>query len=200
MYGTVNDLLKWAMVMDGGQVVSSAEAEEAFTSGLGGYGYRWIIDTLDGKKRFRSTGILPGYVSEIVKFPGEKITIVVLCNVDRARLKNIVDDITAITFGKPYDMPVEGNLRQLTGEIATPLLGDYRFQDGGVLSITRDPNMLAATLPGKYQAGLIAMSDTEFYMPMSDGRVTFSGEKGTPTKEVNLRYSGQDHVATRIEK
>jgi hypothetical protein len=27
-------------------------------------------------------------------------------------------------------MPVEGNLRQLTGEIAMALLGDYKFQDG----------------------------------------------------------------------
>jgi hypothetical protein len=44
------------------------------------------------------------------------------------------------------------------------------------------------------------MSETESYMPMSDGRVAFSGENGKPAKEVNLRYSGQDHVTSRIEK
>ena len=200
MYSTVNDLLKWSVVMDGGSVVSRTEAEEVFTPGLSGYGYGWIIDTADGKKRYRHTGILPGYVSEMVKFPEDKITIVVLCNVDRARLKNIVDDITSIVFGKPYDMPVEGNVKQLTDEIAAPLLGDYKFQDGTTLSITRDPTMLAAAVPGKYQAGLIALSDTEFYMPMTEGQVTFSGEKGKPAEKVNLRYSGQDHVAMRVEK
>jgi CubicO group peptidase (beta-lactamase class C family) len=200
MYSTVHDLLKWSLAMDGGPVVSRAEADEVFTPGLGGYGYGWIIDTVDGKERFRYTGILPGYVSEIVKLPEDKITIAVLCNLDRARLKNIVDDIIAILSGKPYDMPLEGNVKQLTDEIAAPLLGDYQFQDGTTLSITRDPTMLAAAVPGKYQAGLIAVSDTEFYMPMADGRVTFSGEKGKPAKEVNLRYSGQDYVAFRIEK
>ena len=116
------------------------------------------------------------------------------------RLKNIVDDITSIVFGKPYDMPVEGKVKQLTDEIAAPLLGDYKFQDGTTLSITRDPTMLAAAVPGKYQAGLIALSDTEFYMPMTEGQVTFSGEKGKPAEKVNLRYSGQDHVAVRVEK
>jgi CubicO group peptidase (beta-lactamase class C family) len=200
MFSTVQDLLKWSLVMDGGQLVSSAEAEEVFTPGLGGYGYGWIVDEVDGKKRFRHTGILPGYVSEIVKFPQDKTTIVVLDNLDRARLKNIVDDITAIIFDKPYDMPVEGNVKQLTDEIAAPLVGDYNLQDGTTLSITRDPTMLAAAVPGKYQAGLIALSDTEFYMPMSDGRVTFSRVQGKPAEKVNLRYSGQDHIATRKEK
>jgi CubicO group peptidase (beta-lactamase class C family) len=200
MYSTVKDLLKWSVVMDGGSLVSIAETEEVFTPGLSGYGYGWIIDTVDGKKRYRHTGILPGYASEIVKFPEDKITIVVLCNVDRARLKNIVDDIASIVFGKAYDMPVEGNVKQLTDEIAAPLVGDYKFADGTTLSITRDPAMLAAAVPGKYQAGLIALSDTEFYMPMTEGHVTFSGEQGKPAQKVNLRYSGQDHVAVRVEK
>jgi|HubBroStandDraft_6_1064221.scaffolds.fasta_scaffold1549649_2 hypothetical protein len=122
------------------------------------------------------------------------------CNVDRARLKNIVDDITSIVFGKPYDLPVERDVKQLTDEIAAPLLGDYKFEDGTTLSITRNPTMLAAAVPGNYQAGLIALSNTEFYMPMTEGHVTFSGVKGKPAEKVNLRYSGQDHVAVRVEK
>jgi hypothetical protein len=60
--------------------------------------------------------------------------------------------------------------------------------------------MLAAAVPGKFAAGLIALSDVEFYMPMTEGRVMFSGQKGKPANEVNLRYNGQDHVADRVQK
>lgn len=200
MFSTVQDLLKWNLVMDDGHLVSGAEAAEVFTPGLGGYGYGWFIDTLDGRRRLRHTGSLPGYVSQIVKFPDDKITIAVLCNLDRARMRNIVDDLTAIVFGKPYDQPVEGQVQPLTDGIAAPLLGDYKFQDGSMLTIGRDPKMLSAAAPGKYVAGLIALSSTEFYMPLADGRVMFSGEKGKPAREVNLRYNGQDHIARRVEK
>jgi CubicO group peptidase (beta-lactamase class C family) len=134
MFSTTNDLLKWSLLMDSSHLVSSSEAAEIFTPGLGDYAYGWMVDTSGGKNRLRHTGNLPGYVSEIVKFPEDRITIVVLCNLDRARMKNIVDDVSAIMFNKPYDAPVEGNVKPLTDAIAAPLLGDYKFQDGSILS------------------------------------------------------------------
>ena len=200
MFSTANDLLKWSLLMDGSHLVPSSEAAEVFRPGLGDYAYGWMVDTSGSKKRLRHTGNLPGYVSEIVKFPEDRITIIVLCNLDRARMKNIVDDVSAIVFNMPYDAPVEGNVKPLTDAIAAPLLGDYKFQDGSILSITRDPDMLAAAVTGKFAAGLIALSDVEFYMPMTEGRVMFSGQKGKPANEVNLRYNGQDHVADRVQK
>ena len=48
-----------------------------------------------------------------MKFPDEGLTLVFLCNLDRARLSAIVRDVSAIVLGEPWDMPVSGTVATL---------------------------------------------------------------------------------------
>ena len=198
MYATVDDLLRWSRVMDGSTLVPAAEVGEVFTPGLDGYGYGWFIGPAFDRTRYRHNGILPGHVSDFVKFPGDSITIVALSNLDRARLDRIMRDVTAIALGTPWDMPVQGTVVTLTPAQVAPLEGVYRMGDGKTLTIKNDGDMVSAALEGRYTAGLIAFSPTEFYMPLGDGRTTFTlGPDGKATR-VNLRYGGEDHVGERV--
>jgi len=197
MYATVDDLLRWSRVMDGGGLVPAAEVAEVFTPGLEGYGYGWFIGPAFDRTRYRHNGILPGHVSDFVKFPADSITIITLSNLDRTRLDRIMRDLTAITLGTSWDMPVQGTVVTLTPDQVAPLEGVYRMSDGKSLTVKNDGEMVSAALEGRYTAGLIAFSPTEFYMPLGDGRATFTlGADGKATR-VNLRYGGEDHVGER---
>lgn len=197
IYSTVDDLLHWSRFMDGGKLVPDAEVTEVFTPGLDGYGYGWFIGPGFERPRYRHNGILPGHVSDMVKFPGDSITIVLLSNLDRARLDRIMRDISAITLGAPWDMPVQGAVVTLTPAQIASLEGIYRMSDGKKLTLKSDGEMLAAELEGRYTAGMIPLSPIEFYMPLGDGRTTFTlGADGRATR-VNMRYGGEDHVAER---
>ncbi len=197
MYATVDDLLRWSRVMDGGTLVSTAEVAEIFTPGLDGYGYGWFIQPAFDRTRYRHNGILPGHVSDLVKFPADSITIVAVSNLDRTRLDRVMRDVTAITLGTPWDMPVAGTVVTLTPGQISALEGVYRMSDGKTLTIKNDGDMLSAALEGRYTAGLIPLSATEFYMPLGDGRTTFTLGAGGRAAQVNLRYGGEDHVASR---
>ena len=56
-------------------------------------------------------------------------------------------------------------------------------------------DMLVASLKGRYTAGLIPLSPTEFYMPLGDGRAIFTLDSHVKASEVNMRYGGEDRIA-----
>jgi CubicO group peptidase (beta-lactamase class C family) len=197
LYSTLDDLLKWSRVMDGSALVPRELAAEAFKPALEGYAAGWIVDKSFDRTRIRHTGSLPGYVSNFIKFPDDSVTIVIFANIDRGRMSSIVRDLTAITFGLPYDMPVRGKVVTLTAAQYAPLLGEYRMDDGRKFSVSMT-DMLTATLEGQYEAGLIPMSATEFYFPLGDGRAIFKLDGTGRAIEVNMRYAGTDHIARRV--
>jgi CubicO group peptidase (beta-lactamase class C family) len=196
LFTTLDDLFKWSRVMDGSKLVSPAEAAEVLAPELDTYGFGWFIDKTFDRVRYSHTGALPGRLTNFIKFPADSITIIIFSNSDRGRMASVTHDLSAIALGQPYDMPVRGTVVKLSpGQIA-PLLGEYRQADGKVLTISAG-DMLTAKLTGRYTAGLIPLSPTEFYFPLADGRAIFTlGPDGRATK-VNMRYSGTDHIATR---
>ena len=202
IYSTVDDLLRWSRIMDGGSFVSAKDLAEIFSPQ---YGFGWFIDTEFERKRFRHNGILPGYLSEYIKYPDDKITIIIFSNLDHTRMSSVARDVSAITLGKPFDMPVRGTVIKLTKEQIFALEGIYKTNNDNTLTIQNDPDFLSAYLKNpngqiQFAAGLIPLSPTEFYFPFRDGKVVFTlGENGKAVK-VNLRYRGEDHFAERINK
>lgn len=195
---TVDDLYKWSRAMDGKGFLPAAEAIEALTPGLDDYGYGWFVQRAFDRRRARHNGLLPGYQTDFIKFPDDGITIILFSNLDRAPLARIARDVTAIVLGTPYDMPVRGTVVELTEAQVAPLVADYRTDDGSMLTVRKEPDYLTATIKGRYTAGLIPLSPTEFYMPLADGRAIFTLGADGIAASVNMRYSGEDHIATRI--
>jgi D-alanyl-D-alanine carboxypeptidase len=88
----LNDLYRWSELMD------ARETLEVFKPGLGGYGYGWFIDNRFGRKRHIHTGELPGYRTVFIKYPNEKLTIILFSNQDRSPLETITREITPLLF------------------------------------------------------------------------------------------------------
>jgi CubicO group peptidase (beta-lactamase class C family) len=198
LYSTLDDLHRWSRLMDGSSFVSPKLAAEVFAPKLDGYGFGWIVDSAFKRKRYHHTGSLPGYVSNLIKFPDDSVTIVIFANIDRGRMSSIVRDLTAITFGEPWDMPVRGNVVSLTPDQLSKLTGEYAMSDGTPFSV-RVEDMLVAELKGRYTAGLIPLSPTEFYMPLGDGKAIFKLDSTGRAQEVNMRYAGLDRIARRVK-
>ena len=196
LYSTLDDLYRWSQVMDGGSIVTPSEIAEVYKPGLGDYGFGWFITKAFNRTRYNHTGALPGYVSNFIKFPDDKVTIIILANIDRGRMSSVSRDLSSIALGAPYDMPVRGTVVKLTPEQTAKLKGEYKMADGTVLTID-ESDMLTAEIKGRYMAGLIPLSPTEFYFPLGDGRAIFTLDDSGKATQVNMRYSGEDHIATR---
>lgn len=188
LYSTVDDLLRFSRSIEGNAEIATAEE---------GYGAGWIVDEAFERKRMHHNGILPGFVSDFIRFPDDGITLVLLSNLDRVRLSRIARDVSAIVLGQPFDLPVHGEVIALTADQVARLTGTYTTADGRALEVRQEPDYLTAELKGQYTAGLIPLSPTEMYFPLADGKAIFTlGEDGRAAA-VNMRYSGEDHVARR---
>jgi CubicO group peptidase (beta-lactamase class C family) len=197
LYSTVDDLYRWSEAMEGSVAAPPSLVEKAWTAGLGGYGAGWFVGDAFGTRRVRHNGFLPGFVTDFVKFPAAKVTIVIVSNMDSARLSNFMRDLSFIVFGKPCDMPVHGPTVKVPTPELVQLEGEYRMKDSTVVVVKNDPEYLTASIKGRFTAGLIPLSPSEFYMPLADGRATFVRGPDGRGARVNLRYSGEDHVAER---
>lgn len=197
LYTDLDDLYRWSQVMDGSPLVPTQETQEVFTPALQGYGDGWFIQRLGDDTEYEHSGALPGSVTEFIKLPQQKITLLIFCNMDRARLESIRDSLLAILQGQPYDMPVRGKPVQLTDDDYARLMGAYLTTEGEKLTIGRNDSLLLAELEGHYHAGLIPLSPTEFYFPLADGRAIFTLDAAGKAAKVDMRYHGIDHLAVR---
>jgi hypothetical protein len=70
--------------------------------------------------------------------------------------------------------------------------------DGKLLTVRKQPDLLTAEIKGRYMAGLIPLSPTEFYFPLGDGKAVFTLDESGKAVKVNMRYGGEDHVGERV--
>jgi CubicO group peptidase (beta-lactamase class C family) len=90
LVSTLDDLYRWSVLMD------AREMREVFSPGLGGYGYGWFIDNRFGRKRYIHTGELPGYRTVFIKYPNEKLTIILFSNQDKSPMETLSRDIAKL--------------------------------------------------------------------------------------------------------
>jgi CubicO group peptidase (beta-lactamase class C family) len=94
LVSTLDDLFKWSLVMD------DPNRLEVFTPGLAGYGYGWFVDSRLKRKRYVHTGELPGYRTVFVKFPKDRVTIIIFANQDEAPTELMTREITKMVFAQ----------------------------------------------------------------------------------------------------
>ena len=85
-YSTVGDLYKWDQALYTDSLVSKETLDTIFTSmvsvpDVGGYGYGWFSSQQSGHRVIWHGGDLPGFISQITRYPDDQVTIIVLTNV-----------------------------------------------------------------------------------------------------------------------
>jgi CubicO group peptidase (beta-lactamase class C family) len=128
LYSTVGDLLLWDQALYSERLVSRKSLDEIFTPVRNGYGYGWRIGEKHGRREADHSGSLSGFSSYIIRFPAERVAVIVLSNSDRASAGKAGVDLAAIYFGAPYKPPV-AQLRDV--------LWDRIMQDGVASAIQR---------------------------------------------------------------
>jgi D-alanyl-D-alanine carboxypeptidase len=103
---TAQDLVKWDAALYQDRVLTSASRAEMWTpmrltgGQISGYGFGWVLDSLDGHWRVSHDGSLPGFRTGIARFPNDSLTVIVLTNADAARPGVMAADIARVYLTK----------------------------------------------------------------------------------------------------
>ena len=86
IYTNVDDMVRWDQALYGTTLVSAPTLELATTppqlpaAADTQYGFGWFVDRYRGEKRWRHTGETTGFRNAIQRFPGRRLTVIVLTN------------------------------------------------------------------------------------------------------------------------
>ncbi len=90
-HSTVLDLAKWDRVLDGDTVLKPSSRKELWTrirlndGSTHDYGLGWAVTAKGGRDMVRHGGSQSGFRTEYVRFPKERVTVIVLANADEAK-------------------------------------------------------------------------------------------------------------------
>mgnify|MGYP001247403063 CR=1 FL=1 len=105
IFSCIDDLYRWDQALAKEQLVSAATFREAYTPGHlndgseFGYGYGWEIGQFRGRKQIAHTGGLASYHTRFLRYPDERLSVIVLGNTDRVDAVASAQQIAALYLG-----------------------------------------------------------------------------------------------------
>jgi CubicO group peptidase (beta-lactamase class C family) len=174
IYSTVGDLYLWHTALQKNNILSKAQQEKAYTPVKNKYGYGWVIDSTEGKRRVAHGGGIHGFVTNFVRVPEDDICIVLLSNASNTTLAEISKSILAIMYGKEYKLPMERMAVKLSEEKLKEYEGEYEIRtDLHVIISVKDGELVAAPT-GQRTDNLYAEKEDLFFSKSADIQVEFT--------------------------
>lgn len=98
LYSTVGDLLAWDQALYSERLVPAKALEAMFTEFKGHYCYGWFRDDLAERTAFSHGGGISGFRTHVIRFPKERVYLVVLSNFEVANASRIADKLARMYF------------------------------------------------------------------------------------------------------
>lgn len=202
LYSTVEDLLKWEQTLDTDRLLPAAARTAMFTPFKDNYAYGWIVrpasaETL-GRVRIAHGGGINGFASMIVRVPEDKLTVVVLSNVQQGESSRIAADLLAIVLGQPYQIPTERTVATIDTKVYADYVGEYQLSPTFSLTVTRDGGRLLTQATSQGVNEVLPESETRFFLRGVDAQLTFVRGDDGRVSHVILHQGGRDQKGVKV--
>ena len=197
IYSTVEDLYKWDRALYGNSVLSNTSKQKMFTPGKSNYGYGIIIDSLENHYRIWHNGGIPGFSSNISRFPNDDLCIIVLSN-NESNVDFISIALADILFGSPVELPYEHKEVKIDPALLDRYVGKYSaFM---TLEFIKKDGKLYRHRNGTPDIELKPESNTKFfYADDSDRQIEFETDQTGKLLKVWFINSGQRGEMKKVE-
>lgn len=209
---TVEDLMRWDANFDTMAVGGAAALTAMQTPGLGDYGLGLFIEHQDGFNIVEHNGRDAGYRSHLIRFPDEKLSIALLCNValpdDEAhQTRTLVRKVASLYLGAAFSSlpmapspPPAGtppaNLSQYLGRFYSEELDEtytMNLNAGGTsVAVTRDRSYQVFNLTALVQPDSFKMGGFSVVLPLV--QVDFERSGGAVSGFTMKDISGGDRL------
>ncbi len=108
LYSTVEDLYRWDQALYTTDLVSAQTLEMMFTSYMpvpregwdGGYGYGWMVGKYENRMMTYHNGMVSGFTATIRRWPDDRLTVIILSNMEDAPTPDIGDLLGEMVLGE----------------------------------------------------------------------------------------------------
>ncbi len=192
LYSTTEDLLRWEQGLFGGKVLSSASLQKMTTPFLHDYACGLGVSAAKGRKLIEHGGGIEGFNTQLSYYPDEKLTVVVLGNLNGTAPGEIAERMAQVVHGEKVVLPAERKEIKVPKKILAEYVGSYELAPSFIFVVTLEGDQLVTQATGQPKVPIFAESQTLFFPKVVDAEIEFfKDEKGQVTHLV-LHQGGHD--------
>jgi CubicO group peptidase (beta-lactamase class C family) len=210
LYFNVLDLAKWDEALYGTKLLKQSSLDRIWTvfplndgkPNPGHYGFGWEITTMNGHKLIEHGGAWQGFTCNISRYVEDRLTVVVLTNLDagHARPDRIAHTIAGLLNPALAPAPAkERKQAKVDPKIFDGYVGRYALTPDFVLTITREGDHLYVQATGQEKAELFPESERDYFLKVVDAQITFFTDSSGRAKELILHQNDIDQKANRVQ-
>ncbi len=200
IYSTVEDLLKWERALTTDTLLPAQELAAMWSAELGEYGYGWQLlppspQTMNRRLVFHAGGI-PGFATDLLRYPDERVTIIILANLHPVNLNDMSRALSAIMFGE--SMPPVRRAAHVDPDIYDEYVGRYAINPSVSLNVTRENDKLVVQATGQPRDIAVPETEVTFYSRISPARLTFVKGASGKVEKLVIHDPQRDIPAVRM--
>jgi CubicO group peptidase (beta-lactamase class C family) len=201
LYSTTEDLLRWEQGLFGGKLLSTASLQKMTMPFKNDYAFGLGVRTDNGRKIIDHNGGIEGFSTELAYYPEDRLTVVVLGNLNSPAPGQIATALAALAHGQTVTLQSERKEISVDPKVLARYVGAYQMPGGpAVMLVTLDNNQLISQMTGQGPIPIFPMSETRFFPKVVDAELEFSGSdaQGRAT-QMTLHQAGRDMAAKRLD-
>ncbi|HZI18188.1 MAG TPA: serine hydrolase [Pyrinomonadaceae bacterium] len=199
LYSTVGDLLLWDQALYTEKLLPRRAVEQMFTPARNGYAYGWASTRLFDRPLVTHNGGINGFTTNIMRFTGDRVTVVVLSNVESPHTDRVARDLAAVVFGQPYRVPAERAVAKVDPKLYDDYAGEYQLAPAFSITITREGDRLFAQATGQPRFEIFPESETVFFLKVVEARLTFRRDEQGRVTGLVLDQGGRQMPAGKVK-
>ena len=199
LYSTTGDLLRWEQGLFGGRLLSPASLEKMTTPFKEDYACGLMVHMVNGRKVIEHGGGIEGFNTMLAYYPQDKLTVVVLGNINGTAPEDIATKLGAIAHGEKVVLQSERKEVPVDPKLLDGYVGNYELAPKFILSVTREGDKLMTQATGQSKVPIFAESEREFFAKVVDAQITFVTDAQGRATELILHQGGRDMHAKRYE-
>ena len=193
LYSTTRDLRLWEDALYGGRLLSAASLKKMTTPFLNGYAMGLAVGQSGGHPVFSHSGGIQGFNTYLAYYPEEKMTVVVLGNLNGGAPDQIGVHLAAVAHGEAVTLPFERKEVAVDPHILATYVGNYELAPGFVLAVTLEDGHLMTQATGQSKFPIFAESPTRFFPKVVDAEIEFTRDQGGKVTGLIL-YQGAQKI------
>jgi len=199
LYSTAEDLYRWDQALYTEKLLSKKSLAMMFTPFKGNYGYGWYIAEQGGHRFISHSGWIDGFAASFGRYPDDRVTVIVLSNIDSVPVNTIARNIGAIALGLRHDTLEERRAVKIDSKIYDAYVGQYELAPDFIITVSKEDNRLVAQAPGHPKIELLPESEIEFFVKEYDAQIMFVWSRNGEVTHSTIRLNGREAQAKKIK-
>jgi CubicO group peptidase (beta-lactamase class C family) len=203
LYVTALDMAEWEAALAKNELLKPESLRLTWTpvtlndGSTADYGLGWDVTEMRGHRVIQHGGRWQGFASHIARYVDDGLTVVVLTNLSQANPARIAVGIAGLY--EPKLAPVKRTAISVSPEVLERYVGEYEFEPGETVTITREGDELAAQPGGGRKLPLRPFAAAEFFVDGAEVEFAFLETAGVVTALELRPLTGGSNQAKKVD-